>query len=162
MDEHTRDRSVEPPPNGHNPPGWLPEERRWEHDTLRQALIHGVRLANSGEYHEAHDCFEDEWFNYGNGTMEKSFLQGMTQVAAGAYKYTGFDNSAGLRKLFDSAHGYLVGVPARFYGVDVATLRENIVAIRRDPSRVEDLQIVLDDRYPTAREKDLGYAKSLP
>ena len=158
MDEHTRDRSVGPPPAGQSPPGWLPEERRWEHDTLRKATIHGVRLVNEGEYHEAHDCFEDEWFNYGNGTMEKSFLQGMTQVAAGAYKYTGFDNEAGLRKLMDSAHGYLVGIPARYYGVDVESLRTDITAIRHKPARVETLEISIDGRYPTAREADIEYA----
>jgi predicted metal-dependent hydrolase len=162
MDEHTRDKSVEPPPTGQNPSGWLPTENRWEHDTLRQATIHGVRLTNAGDYHEAHDCFEDEWFNYGNGTLEKSFLQGMTQVAAGAYKYTGFDNTAGLRKLLDSAHGYLVGVPADFYGVDVAALRDDILAIRRDPSRADSLLIAIDGQYPSAREVDLGYAASLP
>lgn len=162
MDAHTRDPSVGPPPSGRTPTGWLPEENRWEHDTLRQATIHGVRLTNAGAYHEAHDCFEDEWFNYGNGTLEKSFLQGMTQVAAGAYKYTGFDNTAGLRKLLDSAHGYLVGVPADFYGVDVDALREDILAIRRSPPRAADLQIALDGQYPTAREQDLGYAASLP
>ena len=162
MDEHTRDASVAPPPSGRSPTGWNAAAGRWEHDTLRQATIHGVRLVNAGEYHEAHDCFEDEWFNYGNGTLEKSFLQGMTQVAAGAYKYTGFDNTAGLRKLFDSAHGYLEGVPADFYGVDVAALREEVLAVTHDPPRVTSLQIAMDGRYPTAREKDLGYAASLP
>ena len=162
MDDHTRDPTVQPPPAGQDPPGWMAAEGRWAHDTLRQATIHGVRLANAGEYHEAHDCFEDEWFNYGNGTMEKSFLQGMTQVAAGAYKYTGFDNSAGLRKLFDSAHGYLEGIPDQFYGVAVAALRDDIEAIRYNPQQVESLQIALDGRYPTAREEDLGYAASLP
>ncbi|MFB6085889.1 MAG: DUF309 domain-containing protein [Halodesulfurarchaeum sp.] len=161
MDEHTRDPSVEPPPSGRNPPGWLPGEVRWEHDTLRRATIHGVRLVNAGEYHAAHDCFEDEWFNYGNGTMEKSFLQGMTQVAAGMYKYVDFGNEAGLRKLLDSAHGYLVGIPARFYGVDVETLRGDITAIRHKPSRVESLEIALDGAYPTARDVDLEYAAAL-
>ncbi len=162
MDEHTRDRAVEPPPAGQDPRGWLPGAGRWEHDTLRRATIHGVRLINSGEYHDAHDCFEDEWFNYGQGTIEKAFLQGMTQVAAGAYKYTGFDNAAGLRKLFDSAHGYLNGVPGQFYGVDVETLREDITAMRYDPPTVTDLSVTLDGEIPTTREEDLRYASSLP
>ena len=162
MDEHTRDRTVRPPPAGMNPPGWLPTENRWEHDTLRKATIHGVRLVNGGAYHEAHDCFEDEWFNYGNGTREKSFLQGMTQVAAGAYKYDGLDNEAGLRKLLDSALGYLQGIPDDFYGVDVATLREDVIAVRRNPERVPELRIAIDGQQPPAREEDLGYAASLP
>ena len=162
MDDHTRDRAVAPPPDGQNPPGWLPEAGRWEHDTLRRATIHGVRLINSGEYHDAHDCFEDEWFNYGQGTVEQAFLQGMTQVAAGAYKYTGLDNTAGLRKLFDSAHGYLDEVPEQFYGVDVVRLRDDITSMRYDPPAVDGLQVALDGAYPTVREKDLRYAASLP
>jgi len=58
MDDHTRDDSVAPPTAG-TPTGWLPEEGRWKHDTLRQATVHGVRLYNAGEFHESHDCFED-------------------------------------------------------------------------------------------------------
>jgi predicted metal-dependent hydrolase len=162
MDEHTRDPSVQPPPAGRTPAGWVPEKDRWEHDTLRRAVIHGVRLFNAGEYHEAHDCFEDEWFNYGNGRMEKSFLQGMTQVAAGAYKYVDFDNEAGLRRLFETGHGYLEGIPDGYYGVDVAALREEVTAIRYDPERVRDLRVALDGEYPEARPADLEYAAALP
>ncbi|MFB6109532.1 MAG: DUF309 domain-containing protein [Halodesulfurarchaeum sp.] len=162
MDEHTRDRTVGPPPAGSNPTGWLSTEGRWEHDTLRQATIHGVRLVNGGAYHEAHDCFEDEWFNYGNGTLEKAFLQGMTQVAAGAHKYENFDNEAGLRKLLGSALDHLDGVPGDYYGVDVTALREDVIAIRRAPERVSELRIAIDGRHPPTREKDRGYAESLP
>jgi hypothetical protein len=58
MDEHTSDPSVPGPERG-EPTGWLPDAGRWEHDTLRRATVHGIRLYNSGEYHESHDCFED-------------------------------------------------------------------------------------------------------
>jgi hypothetical protein len=162
MDEHTRDPSVDPPPEGRTPTGWLPEEGRWEHDTLRQATVHGVRLFNVGEYHESHDCFEDEWFNYGHGTREKDFLQGMVQVAAGAYKYAEFDNETGLEKLLKTGRGYLDDIPADFYGVDVAGLRRDVEAIMADPSTLEDVRIELDGAYPTADESDVAYADSLP
>lgn len=56
MDDHTRDPSVAPPSG--NPAGWR-ADGQWEHATLRQAVVHGVRLYNSGEFHESHDCFED-------------------------------------------------------------------------------------------------------
>ncbi len=56
MDEHTRDPSVEPPRG--NPTGWRADQK-WEHATLRRAVVHGVRLYNAGEYHESHDCFEN-------------------------------------------------------------------------------------------------------
>ncbi|MFW5965719.1 MAG: DUF309 domain-containing protein [Halodesulfurarchaeum sp.] len=162
MNDHTREEGVDPPPDGLNPPGWRPDLGRWEHDTLRKATMHGVRLVNAGAYHEAHDCFEDEWFNYGNATLEKSFLQGMTQVAAGAYKFDRYDNEAGLRKLLGSSLGYLEGVPESYYGVDVAALRADVQSIRHRPQRVRDLLIAIDGRYPRADDRDLAYAASLP
>ncbi|WP_434084096.1 hypothetical protein [Haloglomus halophilum] len=57
MDDHTRDPSVGPPARG-DPAGWR-ADGRWEHGTLRRATVHGVRLYNSGEFHESHDCFEN-------------------------------------------------------------------------------------------------------
>jgi len=60
MDDHTRDLSVAGPTRG-SPTGWLPDAGRWEHDTLRRAMVHSVRLYNAGEYHESHDCFDNVW-----------------------------------------------------------------------------------------------------
>lgn len=162
MDEHTRDPNVEPPPEGHSPTGWLPAEGRWEHDTLRRATVHGIKLFNSGHYHDSHDCFEDEWFNYGNRTQEKNFLQGMVQVAAGAYKYVEYDNESGLEKLLTTARGYLEDIPDEYYGVDVAAVRREAEAAIEDPERVHDWQIELDGGYPTASGADVEYAESLP
>ena len=47
----------------------------------------------------------------------------MVQVAAGAYKHVDFENDDGMRSLFETALGYLRGVPADFYGVDVDDVR---------------------------------------
>jgi len=162
MDDHTRDQSVEPPPAGRSPSGWLPAEDRWVHDTLRRAVVHGVRLFNSGEYHDSHDCFEDEWFNYGHGTVERDFLQGMVQVAAGAYKYVDHESEEGLRRLLQTARGYLDEVPDDFYGVDVVAVRQDVEAVLADPSTVEEVLIELDGEYPRARDADLEYAAALP
>ncbi|MFB6301421.1 MAG: DUF309 domain-containing protein, partial [Haloferacaceae archaeon] len=60
MNEHTRDPSVAPPTRD-DPTGWNANRSAsngWEHGTLRRAVTHGVRLYNSGAFHEAHDCFE--------------------------------------------------------------------------------------------------------
>lgn len=57
VDEHTTDPDVPPPTRG-QPTGFLPETGRWEHDTLRRATVHGIRLFNTAQYHESHDCFE--------------------------------------------------------------------------------------------------------
>lgn len=159
MDEHTRDPSVAPPLG--NPTGWKIEERVWEHATLRRAVEHGVRLFNSGEFHASHDCFEDEWYNYGSGTVESAFLHGIVQVAAGAYKHFDFEDDDGMRSLFRTALQYLHGVPDDFYGVDVADVRDLLQAALDDPSSLEDWRISIDDQQPTAYDVDYEYAENL-
>ena len=161
MDEHTRDPSVDPPPATRTPTGWLPDENRWEHETLRRATVHGVRLFNAGEFHESHDCFEDEWYNYGRGTVESQFLHGMVQVAAGAYKHVDFEDDAGMDSLFRTALQYLYGVPNDFYGVDLLNVRTAMTNARNDPSAIDDWQIILDGTRPTATQIDFDYAHEL-
>ncbi|MFB6160970.1 MAG: DUF309 domain-containing protein [Haloferacaceae archaeon] len=174
MDDHTRDPSVVPPLG--NPTGWRERERRWEHATLRRAVEHGVRLYNAEEFHAAHDCFEAEWYNYGNGTTESAFLHGMVQVAAGAHKHYDFDadgrrrdpgegtpsgDDDGMRSLFETALGYLQGVPDDFYGVDLAEVRERLRAALDDPTALDDWRIALDDHRPTAYPADYEYVEDL-
>ncbi|ELZ44215.1 hypothetical protein C464_15320 [Halorubrum coriense DSM 10284] len=187
MDDHTRDPGVAPPLG--NPTGWHagddpdprsgapestsddgdgssgePSDARlvggyWEHATLRRATEHGVRLFNDGAYHESHDCFEDEWYNYGRGTAESAFLHGMVQVAAGAYKRVDFENDAGMRSLFETALQYLDGIPSDFYGVDVDDVRETLRAALGDPAAVDGWQIALDGAQPPAYPADYEYAE---
>ena len=160
MDEHTRDGSVDPPRSG-TPTGWLPDARRWEHGTLRRATVHGVRLYNSGAFHESHDCFEVEWYNYGSGTTESAFLHGMVQVAAGAYKHFDFEDDAGMRSLFETALQYLQGVPRDYYGVDLLDVRTAVTNALDDPTILEGWAITLDGEQPTAGEEDRAYAAHL-
>jgi predicted metal-dependent hydrolase len=160
MDDHTRDESVGPPREG-TPTGWLPAEGHWEHDTLRRATVHGVRLFNVGEFHESHDCFEDEWYNYGSGTTESKFCHGMVQVAAGAYKHFDFEDDDGMASLFETALQYLHGVPRDYYGVDVLDVRETMTRALDDPTVLHGWQIALDGAVPVADESDFGYAESL-
>jgi len=187
MDDHTRDPGVAPPLG--NPTGWHagedpdaasgaaesspddeegssggPTDARlvggyWEHATLRRATEHGVRLFNDGAYHESHDCFEDEWYNYGRGTAESAFLHGMVQVAAGAYKRVDFENDAGMRSLFETALQYLDGIPSDFYGVDVGDVQETLRAALGDPAAVDGWQITLDGACPPAYPADYEYAE---
>ncbi|WP_435358861.1 DUF309 domain-containing protein [Haloarchaeobius sp. DFWS5] len=158
MDDHTTDPSVGPPASG-TPTGWLPTEGRWEHDTLRRALVHGVRLYNAGDFHESHDCFEDEWYNYGRGSAESMFLHGMVQVAAGAYKHFDFENDTGMRSLFRTALQYFHGLPGDFYGVDLREIRTKLTNALNDPSELDGWQIPLDGAIPEARDVDYEYAE---
>jgi predicted metal-dependent hydrolase len=159
MDDHTHDPSVAPPLG--NPTGWQREERQWEHATLRRAVEHGVRLFNDGAYHESHDCFEDEWYNYGGGTIESAFLHGMVQVAAGVYKHVDFENDDGMRSLFRTAAQYLHGVPDDFYGVAVDDIRTRIDAAQREPTVVEGWHLCVDGDSPTAYPADYEYVEQL-
>lgn len=163
MDEHTRDPSVAPPVSG-EPAGWRRdriESNGWEHGTLRRAVIHGVRLYNYGAYHESHDCFEIEWYNYGSGTTESAFLHGMVQVAAGAYKRVGFEDDDGMRSLFETALQYLYGVPGDYYGVDVDDVRATLAAALEDPTAIDGWRIGLDGEKPEAGPADHEYVESL-
>ena len=159
MDDHTRDPSVAPPLG--DPTGWRADERIWEHATCRRATEHGVRLYNSGHYHESHDCFEDEWYNYGRGNTESKFLHGMVQVAAGAYKHTDFEDDAGMCSLFETALQYLADVPRDFYGVDVLDVRTVLTNALSEPAEIEGWRITLDGERPTAYEADFAYAERL-
>ncbi|NUC71510.1 DUF309 domain-containing protein [Haloterrigena sp. SYSU A558-1] len=161
MDEHTSDPTVAPPPGLETPTGWRPEAGRWEHATLRRATVHGVRLFNAGAYHESHDCFELEWYNYGRGSTESAFCHGMVQVAAGAYKRIDFDNDDGLRSLFRTALQYLRDVPRDYYGVDVLEVRTVLTNALEEPTRIDDWRIPIDGERPTAGPADFEYAETL-
>jgi hypothetical protein len=160
MTDHTRDPTVGPPASG-TPTGWHPETGNWEHATLRRAVIHGVRLYNAGAFHESHDCFEDEWYNYGSGTTESAFAHGMVQVAAGAYKHFDFENDDGMRSLFRTALQYLHGVPGDYYGVDVLDVRTTLTNALDDPTTLDGWQILLDGTRPEAGPADYEYAERL-
>jgi predicted metal-dependent hydrolase len=159
MDDHTRDSTVEAPAG--NPTGWRPSAGRWEHATLRRATGHGVRLFNDGAFHEAHDCFEDEWYNYGNGSTESRYCHGMVQVAAGAYKRVDFANDDGMRSLFETALQYLQGVPNDYYGVDVLAVRTGLTNALEDAASIDGWQITFDGERPIATASDYEYAESL-
>ncbi len=159
MDDHTRDATVGPPAG--NPTGWNATDRRWEHATLRRAVAHGVRLYNAGEYHESHDCFEAEWYNYGRGTTESAFLHGMVQVAAGAYKHVDFENDDGMRSLFRTSLQYLQDVPHDYYGVDVLDVRTVMTNALSEPTALDGWQIRLDGEHVTATTADFEYAEQL-
>ena len=163
MDDHTRDPSVDPPRPGwdRTPTGWNPETGEWDHATLRRAVVHGVRLYNSGAFHESHDCFESEWYNYGSGTTESAFAHGMVQVAAGAYKHFDFENDDGMRSLFETALQYLHGVPNDYYGVDVLDVRTTLTNALDDPTVLDGWQIELDGRRPEAGPGEYEHAERL-
>ncbi|MCQ4333166.1 DUF309 domain-containing protein [Natronomonas sp. F2-12] len=160
MDEHTDDPTVEPPQSG-TPTGWNPDSETWKQATLRRAAIHGVRLYNAGAFHESHDCFETEWYNYGSGTTESAFAHGMVQVAAGAYKHFDFGDDDGMRSLFGTALQYLHGVPSDYYGLDILDVRTRLTNALEDPTALEGWRIRIDGTRPEAGPADYEHAENL-
>ena len=155
-DAHTVDPDVAPPLAG-QPTGWDPGRGRsngWEHGTLRAAVLEGVGLFNTGAFHAAHDCFEDEWFNYGAGSTESAFCHGMVQVAAGAYKWTAHGDPEGTRSLCSTALQYLAGVPSDFYGVDIPAVRAVLLRACAEPASITGQQLQVDARTPTHPEPE--------
>ena len=162
MDDHTRDPTVAPPPADREPTGWDAPDGRWDHATLRGAVVHGVRLFNDGAYHGAHDCFEAEWYNYGRGTTESAFLHGMVQVAAGAHKHFDLDDPEGMVSLFETALAYLHGVPRDYYGMDVLGMRTRVTNALDDPGAIDGWRLELDGETPVATDADYDYLDRLP
>ncbi len=108
-----------------------------------------------------HTLFEDEWYNYGNGTTESAFAHGMVQVAAGAYKHFDFEDDDGMRSLFETALQYLQGVPRDYYGVDLLDVRTTLTNALHDPTVLHGWRITLDGESPTATGADFAYADDL-
>ncbi len=63
---------------------------------LPAAAREGIRLFNDGYYFEAHDLLEEVWIE--RAGREKTFYQGLIQIASGFYKVA-MQNQGGARSL---------------------------------------------------------------
>lgn len=96
----------------------------------------GVAIFNAGEYHAAHDAWEDHWLDLPRGTDDERFLHGLIQFTAAVHHAHG-NNWPGVRGLAGSGAGYLVDLPAEYRGVNVAAVRDYLRAASTDPEHVE-------------------------
>jgi hypothetical protein len=96
----------------------------------------GLAIFNAGDFHAAHDAWEDLWLDLESGTADERFLHGLIQFTAAVYHaYEG--NWVGSVGLADSAAGYLEDLPTGFHGVDVAAVRSSLATLAADPEVVE-------------------------
>jgi len=86
-------------------------------------LHEGLRCFHSGAFFEAHEHWESVWLTAQE--PEKTFLQGLIQVAA-AFHHFQRGNYAGTTSLLRSALRRLDAYPEAFAGVAVAPLRATI------------------------------------
>ena len=88
----------------------------WTHGDLSE----GLRCFHSGAFFEAHEHWESVWLMAEE--PEKTFLQGLIQVAA-AFHHFQRGNSTGAISLLRSALQRLDGYPEAFAGIAIAPLR---------------------------------------
>ena len=92
-------------------------------DWTQGSLHEGLRCFHSGAFFEAHEHWESVWLTANE--PEKTFLQGLIQVAASFHHFQR-DNRAGTTSLLRSALRRLDSYPETFAGIAVTPLRDGI------------------------------------
>lgn len=95
----------------------------------------GVAIYNAGEFHAAHDAWEEPWLDCEGGTVDERLLHGLIQFTAAIYHATQ-GNEDGATGLATSAREYLMGLDDH-RGVNVAEVRAFLARLASDPSVVE-------------------------
>ena len=103
---------------------------------MRDHLRAGIAVYNAGEFHAAHDAWEDYWLDLDAGTDDERFLHGLIQFTAAVHHAHGA-NWEGVRGLAESAAAYLADLPADYRGVNVGEVRRYLRAVAADPEHVE-------------------------
>ena len=104
---------------------------------LPAAAAEGIRLFNDGYYFEAHDLFEEVWIE--RTGREKTFYQGLIQIAAGFYKVA-MQNQGGARSL-------------------VAKGLEKLRAVRDLETPLDLERLIAETEAALARIDELGQAR---
>jgi len=82
----------------------------------------GIALFNSGKFFESHEVWEESWLKALG--PEKTFLQGLIQVAA-AFHHHGHGNRRGLRSLLAAGLAKLDHFPETHRGIGLGKLRDD-------------------------------------
>ncbi|WP_128477238.1 DUF309 domain-containing protein [Halorussus pelagicus] len=102
----------------------------------RDYLRAGIAIYNDGEFHAAHDAWEDRWLELDTGTDDERLLHGLIQFTA-AVHHAQSANWAGVRGLAESGAGYLADLPANYREVNVGEVRAYLREVAADPEHVE-------------------------
>ncbi|MFB6163858.1 MAG: DUF309 domain-containing protein [Haloarculaceae archaeon] len=96
----------------------------------------GVAIYNAGDFHAAHDAWEDHWLDLEAGCDDERLLHGLIQFTA-AVHHADEGNWAGATGLAASAREYLADLPATYRGVDLDRVREFLATLEADPEVIE-------------------------
>lgn len=103
---------------------------------MRAHVRAGVAIFNAGEWHAAHDAWEDVWLDLEADTPDERFLHGLIQYTAALYHVTR-ENWAGARGLAASAVGYLDGLGGEHRGVALEEPRTWLDRMAVEPAAVD-------------------------
>jgi uncharacterized protein len=92
-------------------------------DWTQGTLAEGLQLYDADEFFAAHEAWESVWL--GSQEPDKTFLQGLIQVAA-AFYHLQRNNPLGTALLLQAALQRLERYPARFGGISVTLLCNDI------------------------------------
>jgi predicted metal-dependent hydrolase len=84
------------------------------------AFRRGIEQFNAGRFFEAHETWEEVWLR--SSEPEKTFLQGIIQMAAAFHHYSR-GNTRGARSLLEASLARLARFPSAHRGMQLAALR---------------------------------------
>jgi hypothetical protein len=90
-----------------------------------QAFRRGIEQFNTGRFFDAHETWEEVWLR--SPEPEKTFLQGIIQIAAAFHHYSR-GNLRGARSLFHAGLGRLARFPDIHRGIALGSLRAAVQA----------------------------------
>ena len=96
--------------------------------TSQQALLHkGIVLFNAGQFFECHETLEEAWLEAGG--EQKTFLQGLIQVAVALY-HLRRDNLTGATRLLSAGMEKLAPFAPQHESVGVGDLLKDLQPLR--------------------------------
>jgi hypothetical protein len=101
---------------------------------MEAALRAGVAIYNAGEFHAAHDAWEEPWLGLDKGTTDERLLHGLIQFTAAIHHATE-GNTEGATGLAESARAYLRELDGH-RGANTEEVREFLESLASDPGVV--------------------------
>lgn len=95
----------------------------------------GAAIYNAGEFHAAHDAWEELWLDMDDGP-DRDLLQGLIQFTAAVY-HADQRNWAGTTGLAASGYEYLAGLGSTRHGVALESIRAYLTVLGQDPESIE-------------------------
>jgi predicted metal-dependent hydrolase len=113
----------------------------------------GAAIYNTGEFHAAHDAWEELWLDMDDGP-DRDLLQGLIQFTAAVYHADrrSWEGATGLAR---SGRDYLSGLGTTRHGVALDPIRAYLAVLGQDPEVIErqpPIRMELGDEIVTIDE----------